>query len=83
MNEKFMKSYKDLDPDFKKRIYKILHPAIIKIAEIEAESTFSSEEKEKLGYCHLLWEKQKEILLHKYGIKWESPAENNPMIMFD
>ena len=36
-----------------------------------------------MGYCHLLWLRQKRILKEKHGIKWWSPAEMNPDILFD
>jgi hypothetical protein len=36
-----------------------------------------------MGYCYMLWEKQKEILKKRYGIDWKSPDEMNPMILFD
>jgi hypothetical protein len=37
----------------------------------------------KIGYCHLLWGTQKEILLEKYGIDWKSPSEMNRNTFFD
>ena len=36
-----------------------------------------------LGFCHLYWGVKKSILKEKYGIDWQSPAERNPMILFD
>lgn len=36
-----------------------------------------------LGYCHLYWETKKRILKEKYNIDWLSPAELNPMVIFD
>ena len=36
-----------------------------------------------LGYCHVYWEAKKRILREKFGIRWKSPAERYPGIMFD
>ena len=36
-----------------------------------------------MGYCYMVWEKQKEILKERHGIDWKSPDEMNPMIIFD
>ena len=57
---------------------------LIKAAEAEAE--FSMEQDGTLqleGSCHILWGRQKQILEKRYGIKWRSPAEINPDVMFD
>jgi hypothetical protein len=35
------------------------------------------------GSCHILWGRQKQILEKRYGIKWRSPAEINPDVVFD
>ena len=35
------------------------------------------------GACHILWGRQQKILKEKYGIKWRSPDEMNPDVMFD
>lgn len=35
------------------------------------------------GFCHKYWWTKKNILKDKYGIKWESPADMNPRIIFD
>jgi hypothetical protein len=36
-----------------------------------------------LGYCHMLWDRQKKILKERYGINWKTPSEMNPMVIFD
>ena len=36
-----------------------------------------------MGRCHLVWQRQAEILWEKYQIRWFSPAEMNPWIMMD
>lgn len=36
-----------------------------------------------MGFCHILWETQKEILREKYGIDWHTPVEMNPDALFD
>ena len=43
-----------------------------------AEITFDG-----LGRCHAIWERQAEILWETYQIRWYSPAQMNPWIMFD
>lgn len=35
-----------------------------------------------MGNCHAYWAKKK-ALLKKEGIKWKTPAECNPYILFD
>jgi hypothetical protein len=35
------------------------------------------------GFCHQLWPEQKRILREKYQIDWKTPAEMNPMVLFD
>jgi len=63
------------DPMIKKRI---------QAAETEAE--FSMEQDGTIyldGACHILWGRQKKILLDKYGIKWRSPSDMDPETIFD
>jgi hypothetical protein len=55
---------------------------IIRQAEQEAEAALANEPRD-LGFCHLLWETQKKILRKKYRIRWKTPAEMNPDILFD
>lgn len=37
----------------------------------------------RMGFCHIIWDTEKEILKQKYGISWKTPAEMNPHILFD
>lgn len=55
---------------------------IIRQAEAEAEARLSDEPR-GIGFCHLLWETQKDLLKTKYGIDWKTPAEMNPEVLFD
>jgi len=50
----------------------------------DAQSTASAEINfEGKGRCHAIWERQAEILWQTYQIRWYSPAQMNPWIMFD
>ena len=58
--------------------------ALIKAAETEAEYSMEQDRTIELeGSCHILWERQQDILREKYGIKWRTPADMNPDVMFD
>jgi CheY-like chemotaxis protein len=58
--------------------------AMIDAAREEARAKLAAEGfHRKIGYCHLLWGAQKEILLEKYGIDWKSPSEMNRNAFFD
>jgi hypothetical protein len=63
--------------------------SLVRQAEEEAKVELEKEALAKkvllldMGYCYMLWEKQKEILKKRYGIDWKSPDEMNPMILFD
>lgn len=39
--------------------------------------------KDQMGFCHIFWDRKQELLKTKYGIKWRTPAEMNPDILFD
>lgn len=57
---------------------------LIKAAEIKAEFSMELGGTIQLGGAyHILWGRQQKILSEKYGIKWRSPAEMNPRVMFD
>ncbi len=57
---------------------------LIKAAEAEAEYSMEQDGTLELdGACHILWGRQQRILKEKYGIKWRSPADMNPDVMFD
>lgn len=42
-----------------------------------------ADQKMHLGYCHLLWGTQQELLRNKHGVLWFTPAEMNPDVLFD
>jgi len=57
---------------------------IVEAARKEAEKQLQAEGREfMLGYCHMLWGRQQDILKEKHGIHWKSPAEMNPDAFFD
>ncbi len=57
---------------------------LIKAAETEAEYSMEQDGTIRLdGACHILWGRQQAILREKYGIRWRTPAEMNPEVMFD
>jgi hypothetical protein len=37
----------------------------------------------KMGDCHRIWRRQKQILKEEFGIEWFMPSEMNPHIIFD
>jgi hypothetical protein len=55
---------------------------IFKLAEAEVERELADQPRQ-LGFCHVYWEKKKQILKNKYGIEWKTPGEMNPGIIFD
>lgn len=61
------------DPKFKEILAK---------AEAEAEEELK-DERRGMGFCHLFWHTKKRILKEKYNVKWKSPADLNPHVMFD
>lgn len=36
-----------------------------------------------IGFCHVFWDRKKEILKTEFGLEWQTPAELNPHILFD
>ena len=64
---------KEDDPKLRKVIRKAEKEALLELCDVPR----------KLGFCHQLWAKKKEILQEKYGIDWKTPAEMNPMVCFD
>lgn len=36
-----------------------------------------------MGYCHAYWPVKRDVLFKDYGIRWHSPSELNPNVMFD
>jgi len=60
--------------------------AIIDEAGEEAVAMLNQEQhsaRGQMGFCHVIWHRQKEILKSKYGIDWKSPSEMNSDILFD
>lgn len=37
----------------------------------------------QMGFCFLFWNAKRELLEEEYGIKWRSPSQMNPGVMFD
>lgn len=59
---------------------------IILEAGEEAEAALTQEQHVatgQMGFCYVLWCRQKEILKNKHGIDWKSPEEMNPTVLFD
>lgn len=62
------------------------HKAIFEKIDDEVEEYIKKEMPNAprgMGYCHLFWDKKQELLKSKYKIKWRTPAEMNPEILFD
>ena len=55
---------------------------IVRKAERQAERELKEFEGQ-LGFCHMLWGRQEEILREEYGIAWRSPDAMNPDVLFD
>ncbi|HUQ71848.1 MAG TPA: hypothetical protein VM165_20120 [Planctomycetaceae bacterium] len=57
---------------------------ILAAASAQAEAELENHPmKGGLGFCHVVWERQKEILRQTYGLKWQSPPERLPGTIFD
>lgn len=57
---------------------------ILAAASVLAEAELENHPmKGGLGFCHVIWEKKKEILRQSYGLEWQSPAERLPGAIFD
>ena len=57
---------------------------IVRFAGREAEAELQTEgHSVGMGFCHVLWKRQKAILNERYGINWKTPAERNPGSKFD
>ncbi len=57
--------------------------AVLAQAEAQAEVGVPSAAKEKMGYCHVLWQRKAEILRSRFGVVWYSPADMNPYVLID
>lgn len=55
---------------------------IFKSVDKEVE-TILADLPRQLGYCHAFWDEKRRILKQKYGIRWKSPDEMNPDVIFD
>ena len=57
---------------------------LLKQAEAEATAELAAKGITMcIGYCHLHWATMQRILAEKHGIRWRSPPEMNPDILFD
>lgn len=50
--------------------------------EKEVESAIPEDFPRGMGFCHMYWHTRRNILARK-GIRWRSPAEMNPRVLFD
>lgn len=37
----------------------------------------------RMGVCHIIWGRTKQILKNKYGVDWSSPQDRNPGVFYD
>lgn len=54
-----------------------------KIDDEIAEDLKNHPQKDSLGFCHIYWDRKQEILKDKYHIRWKTPTEMNPEVLFD
>lgn len=57
-----------------------------KMIEKELEAMIDKEfppENYRFGDCHGIWHRKKQILLERYHIRWRTPSEMNPDVVFD
>ena len=47
-------------------------------AELEKSGIY-----EGFGSCHSFWPVKKRILRERFGVRWKSPSELNPDVIFD
>jgi hypothetical protein len=52
-------------------------------ATLEVDAELEGEDRNILGFCHLLWHTKQRILRERYGVEWRTPVEWNPQIIFD
>lgn len=50
--------------------------------EAKLEERFANAPRQ-MGFCFLYWNAKRELLNEEYGIKWRSPSQMNPNVMFD
>lgn len=56
---------------------------IMQQVDEEVANTHNPERKMYMGYCHVFWGEKQKLLKKRYGIKWLSPADLNPGVMYD
>lgn len=50
--------------------------------EARLEERFANAPRQ-MGFCFMFWNAKRELLEEEYGIKWRSPSQMNPGVMFD
>lgn len=66
------------DTDLYKRIVK----AVDRLAELKAIEDTGARPG-IIGFCHAHWAAKKVILRDCFGLAWKTPAEMNPLVLFD
>lgn len=72
-----MSRYLKYDPIEDTRKYK----SIVWLVELELMIRFLLVPR-RMGFCFMYW-RRKQIILHRYGIEWRTPAQMNPHVRFD
>ena len=67
------------DPQERDRTFRDL----LKRVEKEAASRTEARGIVGFGSCHAVWAEMKAILTDEHGISWRSPADMNPLVLFD
>jgi hypothetical protein len=65
-----------------KKIDRIWRESLFDISGYEAELE-CFDQRGYMGYCHSYWQARKRILKEKYNIDWQTPAEENPLMIYD
>ncbi len=52
-------------------------------ATLEVDSELAGQDRNVMGFCHLLWPTKQPILRERYGVEWRTPVEMNPEVLFD
>ena len=58
-------------------------PTAFLIKQVRDRADAEVDKKTRMGRCHAIWRKMKEILKTEHGIEWYSPAEMNPNVLLD
>lgn len=80
-NQSWMKTYNSLlkfDPIERTEKWEELYETI----EAEIDTEIEPDMPRGMGFCYCYWS-VKSMVLKKYGIEWQSPAEMNPGVLFD